>query len=182
MNAVDEEQVITQTRQWLERAVIGLNLCPFAPQPYRLGRVRIVASAARDTDALVEDLCTEIDHLLATEPEVCETTLLVLPHVLADFDDFNDFLGAADAMIEALSLEGIFQIASVHPHYQFDGSGPDDIENYSNRSPWPILHLLRETSVGRAADAMKDPDEIYRRNMKTLRELGMAGWQALWRD
>jgi hypothetical protein len=182
MSTSGEDVVIAETRRWLERAVIGLNLCPFAPQPYRLGRVHIAVSAAHDTDALVEDLCAQIDHLLETDAAVCETTLLVLPHALQDFDDFNDFLGAADAIVEALGMDGMFQIASFHPQYRFEGSGSDDIENHTNRSPHPILHLLREDSVSRAVAAMSDPDAIYRRNVQTLRDLGHAGWLALWRD
>ena len=167
------------TTRWLERAVIGLNLCPFARAPHLQGRLRLRVSHARDTDTLLDDLCGELQSLAAADPADCETTLLIHPHVLGDFLDYNDFLDSADAAVETLKLDGVLQVASFHPQYQFAGSAPDDIENASNRSPWPTLHLLREASVERAAEAMSDPDEIYRRNIETLRKLGRAGWKAL---
>jgi hypothetical protein len=167
------------TTRWLERAVIGLNLCPFARAPHLQGRLRLRVSHARDTDTLLDDLCGELQSLAAADPADCETTLLIHPHVLGDFLDYNDFLDSADAAVETLKLDGVLQVASFHPQYQFAGTDAANIENASNRSPYPTLHLLREASVERAAEAMTDPDEIYRRNIETLRKLGSAGWTAL---
>jgi hypothetical protein len=135
-----------------------------------------------NADALLDDLCGELQSLNALAPDECETGLLIHPFVLNDFLDYNDFLDVADAALQTLGLEGIWQVASFHPDYQFADSGTDDITNFSNRSPWPTLHLLRETSVERAMASMSDTDAIYRNNMATLERLGHAGWQALWRD
>jgi hypothetical protein len=175
-----DEPYIDATRLWVERAVVGLNLCPFARAPMVQQKIRYVVSHARDTDALLDDLLGELQSLHAIDASECETTLLI--HVLGDFLDYNDFLDSADAAVETLGLEGELQVASFHPHYQFADSDPDDIENFSNRSPYPTLHLLREASVERAMEAMTDTDAIYRRNMDTLQRLGTEGWQALWRD
>lgn len=173
---------MARTRQWMERAVIGLNLCPFARAPSVAGRVRFRVSRARDTEALVEELRDELQGLQAADPTECETSLLIVPHLLGDFLDFNDFLDRADAAIDALGLRGELQVASFHPDYQFAGTQADDVENNSNRSPYPTLHLLRESSIERAVEAMPDSADIYRRNMVTLRKLGHAGWASLWRD
>ncbi len=172
---------IADTRRWIERAVIGLNLCPFARAPYVDGRVCLRVSHATDTDGLLDDLCGELQSLHAADPEDCETTLLIAPFVLADFLDFNDFLDSVDAAIDVLKLDGVIQVASFHPHYCFADSSAQDIENCTNRSPWPILHLLRESSIERAVDSMADPDAIYRRNVDTLHKLGWDGWARLWR-
>ncbi len=178
----DDLPYIADTRQWIERAVVGLNLCPFARTPFLEKRVCFRVSHARDTDSLLEDLCGELQTLHAADPEECETTLLIAPFVLADFLDFNDFLDSADAAIDVLKLEGEIQVASFHPDYCFGDSSPDDIENCTNRSPWPTLHLLRESSIERAVDSITDTDDIYRRNMDTLRKLGWQGWTQLWRE
>lgn len=176
----EDAPVIDATRRWVERAVVGLNLCPFARAPMVQQKIRYVVSQARDPDALLDDLLGELQSLNAVDAAECETTLLIHPHVLGDFLDYNDFLDAADAAVETLGLEGELQVASFHPDYQFDGSSPDDVENFSNRSPFPTLHLLREASVERAMESMTDTDSIYRRNVKTLQKLGTDGWQALW--
>ena len=178
----EDAPYLAATTLWLERAVIGLNLCPFARAPHVQGKLRLRVSQARDTEALLDDLLGELQSLNAISASECETTLLIHPHVLADFLDYNDFLDSADAAVETLGLEGELQVASFHPHYQFAESAPNDIENFSNRSPWPTLHLLREASVERAMESMTDTDAIYRRNMDTLQRLGTEGWQALWRD
>ena len=170
---------VALTRLWLERAVIGLNLCPFAKAVTAKGQVRIVASDASTPEALLAELGEELLRLRDTDAQEIDTTLLVHPHVLQDFLDYNDFLEQADALVEVLELDGELQVASFHPDYQFADSGPDDIENYSNRAPYPTLHLLREDSVSRAVDAYPDPDSIIERNYATLRELGHAGWKAL---
>lgn len=177
-----DDAIVAATRLWLERAVIGLNLCPFARAPYIHGRVRFHVSHATDTDGLLDDLLGELQSLNAADLQDCETTLLIHPYVLNDFLEFNDFLDSADAAVEVLKLEGELQVASFHPDYCFADSAPDDIENHTNRSPYPILHLLRESSIERAVDAVADPDEIYERNIETLRELGKSGWDALWVD
>ncbi|WP_418317568.1 DUF1415 domain-containing protein [Piscinibacter sakaiensis] len=175
----DPQQVIEATQQWLDKAVIGLNLCPFAGAVRRSGSIRFVCSGAGDEADLLAELQAELQLLAKADPADIETTLLIHPGVLADFFDYNDFLGIADACIESLGLDGEIQIASFHPDYRFDGSEPDDIDNYSNRSPYPMLHLLREASVERALRGVADPDEIYRRNIKTLRRLGHDGWRKL---
>ncbi len=170
---------IADTRRWMERAVIGLNLCPFAKAVVAKGQVRMVLSEARDEAALLEQLGEELLHLRDTPAADTDTTLLVHPHVLQDFLDYNDFLDAADALVEELGLDGVLQVASFHPDYQFADSGPDDVANCTNRSPWPTLHLLREDSVSRAVDAFPDPDAIVERNIATLEKLGRQGWKDL---
>jgi hypothetical protein len=176
------DEIIAATRRWLERSVIGLNLCPFAESVYRGGRVRFRVSEQRSASALIEELRSELRHLHAADPLHCETTLLIHPWVLGDFIEYNDFLDVCEAAIVELDLEGELQVASFHPQYQFSGTRSDDIENYTNRSPYPMLHLLREASIERAIAAVPDTDEIYRRNIRTLRDLGHEGWQRLWRD
>ena len=167
---------IAATRQWLERAVIGLNLCPFAKAVHVKQQVRFVLSDASTPEALLEQLAEELLLLRDTPADEVDTTLLVHPDVLQDFLDYNDFLDNADAAVEALDLEGVLQVASFHPAYQFAGTAPDDIGNYSNRSPYPTLHLLREDSVERAVAAFPDPDVIVERNIATLDQLGVDGW------
>ena len=159
--------------------MIGLRLCPFAATPYLRGLVRYRVSEQQSPEGLAEDLTHELLHLAAADPLHCETSLLIHPHVLGDFLDYNQFLGQADATVAALGLEGELQIASFHPAYQFAGSAADDVENGSNRSPYPMLHLLREASVRRAVAAFPDAHEIGNRNMATLRGLGAAGLRKL---
>jgi hypothetical protein len=178
----DHDRVIADTRRWLERAVIGLNLCPFAKAAYLQQRVHIAVSAATTPEQLLEELARELEDLRDADPAVRETSLLVHPQVLTDFLDYNDFLDTADAALEALELDGVIQVASFHPDYQFDGTAPGDAENNSNRSPWPLLHLLREASVEQAVASHPDIAAIPVRNVATLRELGNEGWQRLWRD
>jgi hypothetical protein len=175
----DDAEVINRTRAWLEQAVIGLNLCPFAKAVHGKGRIRWVVSAATDADALRAELADELRRLANTPIEVVETTLLIHPHVLTDFLDYNDFLDAADAEIASAGLEGVIQVASFHPDYVFAGVAADDPSHATNRSPWPLLHLLREESIDRAVAAYPDPDAIVGRNLDTLRRLGPEGWRAL---
>lgn len=179
---MDAAAVEADVRRWLERAVIGLNLCPFAKAVYVKDQVRIVVSDASTERALLEQLGEELALLRDTPAEQVDTTLLVHPQVLGDFLDYNDFLDDADALIEAMDLDGVLQVASFHPHYQFAGTEPDDAENLTNRAPHPILHLLREDSIDRAVEAYPDPDAIVERNYATLRQLGHAGWQRLFED
>ena len=173
---------IDATRRWVERAVIGLNLCPFAKAVYVKQQVRFVLSDASTPEALLEELAEELLLLRDADPEQVDTTLIVHPDVLTDFLDYNDFLDNADAVVEALDLQGVIQVASFHPGYQFAGTMPDDISNYTNRSPYPTLHLLREASIDRAVEAFPDADVIVERNVKTLDALGHAGWAKLFAD
>lgn len=170
------EDPIAATRLWLERIVIGLNLCPFAKAVYVKEQVRYVLSDATTPEALVEELAEELVLLRDTPEEQVDTTLIIHPQVLTDFLDYNDFLDNADAAIEALDLQGILQVASFHPQYQFEGVAADDASNYTNRAPYPTLHLLREDSVARAVDAFPDPDVIVERNIQTLDRIGVEGW------
>jgi hypothetical protein len=163
----------------VDRAVIGLNLCPFAKAVQTKGLIRYACSEAQDTGALCDDLREELQLLSATPIDVVATTLLVHPRVLGDFLDYNDFLGEADALLRELDLEGTLQIASFHPRYRFAGTLEDDIENATNRSPCPCLHLLREASIDEAVAAFPQPEAIYDNNVRTLRALGHAGWSRL---
>ncbi|MDP1680246.1 MAG: DUF1415 domain-containing protein [Burkholderiales bacterium] len=176
------DEVVAATRTWLERAVIGLNLCPFAKAVHVQNRIRFCVSKAQSTAALLEDLSKELRALHAADPNECETTLLIHPYVLTDFIEYSLFLRTAEATISKLGYAAEFQLASFHPQYQFSDAGPDDIENYTNRSPYPTLHLLRESSIARAVAAFPDAADIYEKNIETLRRLGHAGWQRLWRD
>ena len=179
------EAIIAQTRAWVMQAVIGLELCPFARAAQARGQVRYVVTQATDADRLLQALEEELHRLAATDSGAVETTLLIHPRAMNDFLDYNDFLEAADAAVEALGYSGVLQVASFHPDYQFAGTGPDDVTNATNRSPYPTLHLLREASVERAVEAFGDTDQIYRNNIRTLQALGPEGWsriQALIRD
>ncbi len=173
------DAVIAATRHWLAHAVIGLNLCPFAKAVQAKQQIRYVVSDATDAQALLADLVQELKTLRSADPEQIDTTLLIHPGVLSDFLDYNDFLDIADSALDGLGLVGEIQVASFHPDYQFDGTRRDDIENFSNRSPYPTLHLLREASVEKAVQAFPDAANIYQCNIETLRALGRAGWDAL---
>lgn len=162
--------------------MIGLGLCPFARPVYGGGLIRFQVSHRTTPEGLLEDLRAELLGLHAVEPSVCETTLLIHPFVLGDFAEYNDFLGEVDATISALCLQGELQVASFHPQYQFAGTQASDSENNTNRSPHPMLHILREASVEAAVRAWGDTDRIYRRNIRVLRELGGEGWRRLWLD
>ena len=173
---------LADTRRWLERAVIGLNLCPFAKAVHAKGQVRYVLSDADTPADLLAQLGEELVLLRDTPADLIDTTLLVHPQVLTDFMDYNDFLDDADALVEELGLEGVLQVASFHPQYQFADTLPDDAQNLTNRSPYPTLHLLREDSVARAVAAYPEPDSIIERNIATVTELGLQGWDKLLKD
>jgi hypothetical protein len=179
---IDIDHIIAMTRRWLEKSVIGLNLCPFAGGPYRDNRVYFCVSEQRTASGLLEDLRIELRDLHAADPLHRETTLLIHPGVMSDFLEYNDFLDACDSTVDELGLEGDLQVASFHPQYQFADTQPEDIENFTNRSPYPMLHLLREASVERAIAATGKTEEIYLRNIRTLRELGHLGWRRLWEE
>ncbi len=175
---------IEQTREWIDRAVIGLNLCPFAKSPQIKGLVRYSVTKTRKTETLLQALSDQLLYLESTAPQICETSVLIHPNVLQNFMDYNDFLDDADQLLERLGLEGSFQIASFHPQYQFACSSADDIGNYTNRSPYPMLHILREASIEKALQGYDDADAaadaIVQRNQETLKKLGKAGWSQLW--
>lgn len=173
------KQVLAETRNWLEKAVIGLNLCPFAKAVYVKNQVRLVISKARHADDLLEELDRELDLLVATPASEIDTTLLIHPTLFGDFLDFNDFLEVAEGVVDEHGLEGVIQLASFHPQFQFDGTEPDDISNFTNRAPFAILHLLREESVERAVEAFPQADVIFDMNIATLEKLGHGGWKAL---
>lgn len=176
----EAESIIAATQRWLEKAVIGLNLCPFAKAVHARKQVRYAVSAATTPEALLEALMNELRALRDADPGKIDTTLLIHPHVFTDFLDFNDFLDTVDIAVAEPEFNDAFQVASLHPHYQFAGTAPDDIENYANRSPYPTLHLLREASVDRAVAAFPDADQIVDRNIETMEKLGHEGWERLW--
>ena len=175
----DANVMVQDTLRWLEHAVIGLNLCPFAKAVHVKGLVHCSVSAAQDLATLQLDLMQELRDLVARDASERDTTLLIVPFLLSDFLDYNDFLNVADACLAELDLEGVVQIASFHPQYQFAGTDPQDITNFTNRSPYPTLHLIREASIDRAVAAFPEAEDIFEANMATLNQLGLAGWQAL---
>ena len=173
------DEIIATTRKWLERAVIGLNLCPFAKSVHVKGQVRYVVSAAQNEDALLDDLERELKFLVEAAPAEVDTTLLITPEVLTDFDDFASFLDLVEVVLRTQGLSGTLQVASFHPDYVVADAEPDDIANYTNRAPYPTLHLIREASLARATAAFPDAADIYERNIETLNELGLEGWRSL---
>ncbi len=170
------EQVTAQTQAWITHAVVGLNLCPFARAVQVKNQIRCVVSDAENIDALMAQLCQEMHFLAEADPAKVETTLLVHPHVLTDFLDFNDFLELADAALEELDYDGVLQVAPFHPQFQFEGTEPDDVTNATNRAPYPTLHLLREDSVERAVAAFPNAQAIFDTNIATLENLSSSGW------
>ena len=170
---------LQDTQAWLEKAVIGLNLCPFAKAVHAKGQIRWVQSAAEQPLALLKELVAELKLLSEADPEVVDTTLLVHPLVLQDFEDFNDFMGVVEDALTDLGLDGVLQVASFHPQFQFADTAADDVSNATNRSPFPTLHLLREDSVERAVAAFPEADKIFERNIQTLQTLGAEGWRRL---
>ena len=173
------DEVVASTRAWIEQAVIGLNLCPFAKAVYAKDQIRYAVSDAETTGVLRDDLAQELHALAQADPGVIDTTLLIHPNVLTEFDDYNTFLDVADATIKTLDLGGVLQVATFHPGYRFAGTAPDDVTNNTNRSPYPMLHLLREASMDLAVAAFPEARLIYQRNIETMRRLGVAGWAAL---
>ena len=184
-DAVPADRAIAETRGWVRRAVIGLNLCPFARAVDVKDQIRYVFSDATDAETLLATLIVELQRLADTDPAVVDTTMVIHPRVFADFEDFNDFLELADVAVEDLDLDGVLQVASFHPQFQFADTEPDDVTNATNQSPYPTLHLLREDSVDRAVAAFPEAEAIFERNMETLEKLGAQGWAAVkksWED
>lgn len=176
---INSEEVIAATQLWLERAVIGLNLCPFAKAVHVKKQIRYVVSAATTPEELLREVLAEFEVLAEANPETIQTTLLIHPDVLTDFLDYNDFLEVVDAALEDVDLAGELQVASMHPQYQFADTEFDDITNYTNRSPYPTLHLLREASIDEAVAAFPEAEMIYEKNIETMQKLGHAGWEKL---
>jgi hypothetical protein len=176
----DAEHIVADTQSWLERAVIGLNLCPFAKSVFVKKQVRYALTAASTADELLAELDAEFALLAATPPAQLDTTLLIHPRAMTNFLDYHFFLAEANALLRNLDLEGVFQIASLHPQYEFAGCEPDDIANFTNRSPYPTLHLLRESSIDRAVAAFPEAESIFERNIETMQRLGHDGWKKLW--
>ena len=179
MTDTSRDIAIADTARWLERAVIGLNLCPFAKGPHTKGQIHYAVSEAKGLEGLRDELIEQLQALQALSAEERETTLLIVPHMLRDFLDFNDFLDEADSVLQELDLEGEFQVASFHPDFQFADTDPDDITNHTNRSPYPTLHLIREASIDRAVEAFPQAEMIYEANMATMEKLGREGWKKL---
>ena len=174
-----DAQVVADTVQWLERAVIGLNLCPFAKGVHAKGQIHYVVNRGQTDGDLLDVLEAELLALAAADPSARDTTLLMAPDMLAEFLVFNDFLDRADKLLRKLDLEGVLQIASFHPQFQFADTEADDISNFTNRAPYPTLHLLREESIDRAVEAFPQAEQIFEKNMQTLNTLGATGWNAL---
>lgn len=176
---ITEAQARDDMLRWLERAVIGLNLCPFAKAVHVRGQIHHAVHLAHDSEGLLEALLVEADALVATPAATRDTTLLIAPNTLEDFLDFNEFTRRAERRLARAGFDGVLQLASFHPQFVFAGSAPDDIANATNRAPYPTLHLLREDSVSRAVDAFPQAQSIYQRNIETLQRMGADGWAAL---
>ena len=174
-----ERIAIEDTQAWLMQAVVSLNLCPFAKAVVVKDRVRYRVCTSADPSELLAMLRDELQHLASADPEQLDTTLLIAPHALPDFLDFNDFLSDCDAVLQDLALDGVLQVADFHPRYQFGGTAVDDIENFTNRSPYPTLHVLRESSIDKAVASYPDASLIFARNIEVLNMLGHDGWLAL---
>lgn len=179
LDTLDEHDIVALTRHWVEHAVIGLNLCPFANSVFRKNQIEYRVSHAVDSQALLQDLSLSLQKIIETPDETLDTLLLIHPWVLTDFLNFNDFVGLAEDLLEQSGLSGVLQIASFHPRYQFAGVAADDVTNATNRSPFPMLHLLREASLDRAIGSVPDTDDIVERNLEQMRKLGDSGLREL---
>lgn len=175
----NDAEVLAGVERWLEHVVIGLQLCPFAKSVYIKKQIRYVVSRCTQDDDILAELDQELRFLADTDAAVIDTTLLILPDALGDFHEFNHFLARTERILKLARLRRVLQIANFHPGYQFADREPDDIENYTNRSPFPILHLLREDSVDTAVAAFPEADRIFEKNQETLRALGAIRWRTL---
>jgi len=176
---MDEEKAISDTKRWLEKAVIGLNLCPFAKSVHVRNQIHYHVYLGKDSVEWLAALRKELVDLQAMDPDARDTSLLIAPNCFGNFLDFNEFLSEAEMVLAELELEGQLQIANFHPQFQFSGTQEDDITNYTNRAPYPTLHLIRESSIDRAVAAFPDAERIYLKNIETLQKLGLNGWFAL---
>ena len=179
LSPAQERTAIEDTQQWLLQAVVGLNLCPFAKAAVVKDMLRYRVCASSEPADLLAMLREELQHLADTHPDKLDTTLLIAPKALPDFLDFNEFLGDCEQVLTDLELDGVLQVADFHPRYQFGGTDVDDIENFTNRAPYPTLHLLREASIDKAVEAYPDASLIFERNIEVLNKLGHAGWAQL---
>lgn len=179
MHSATDTRIIQETQAWLVHAVIGLNLCPFAKAVHVKNQITYQVSAATDASTLLNDLKLALITMVETPAEEIDTSLVIHPHVLHDFLDYNDFLYEADDLLHELKLNGILQIASFHPDYQFSGTDKEEISNCTNRSPYPMLHILREESLDQAISAKLEWEDIVEHNITTMNTLGWAGWQEL---
>lgn len=182
---IDDEsarQAAADTQRWVEKAVIGLNLCPFAKAVQIKGQVRYAVSDAVDEEGVLADLEDELMLISEADPEAIDTTLVILPEALHDFYEFNDFGELSDRLLKRMRLVGELQVATFHPAFQFADTGPDDIGNYTNRSPYPTLHILREASIDRAVEAFPEAEKIYEKNIETMENLGIEGWRKLMQE
>ena len=171
--------VVEDTYRWLQRAVIGLNLCPFAKAVDVKGQIHYAVSRSVGFNDLLGDLTKELNDLVALAPATRDTTLFIAPDAMAEFLEFSDFLAQADRLLAKLGFEGVLQIASLHPHYEFADSRPEDIANFTNRAPYPTLHILREASIDRAVKAFPQAESIFQANIDTMNRIGQAGWDVL---
>lgn len=165
------KDVEKHVENWLTSIVIGLNLCPFAQREYRKSSIRFKTSFAENEQGIVADLVAELS--LLNKHQELETSLLIVPNALAEFENFNDFLGFTDSLLEEMDLDGVFQVASFHPEYRFAGTENDDAENFTNRAPYPILHILRESSLDWAVDEHPDTNQIPLDNIALMNKLGV---------
>ena len=178
-SSLPDAEVLAGTVLWLEKAVIGLNLCPFAKGVHVKGQIHYAICHSTEPADLLDALASELADLHAMDPQQRDTTLLIAPQCMPEFWEFNDFQTRANKVLRKLGLEGVVQIANFHPEFQFAGTEPDDIGNYTNRAPFPILHLIREDSIARAVEAFPNAEMIFEKNIETLRALGTEGWKAL---
>ena len=179
MMSHNSQTAIEDTQHWLMQAVVGLNLCPFAKSVVVKNRVRYAVCLSAQPDDVLALLRDELMHLRDADSETLDTTLLIAPHLLPDFFEFNQFLNECDALLRQLDLDGVLQVADFHPRYQFAGVEADDISHHTNRAPYPTLHLLRESSIDQAVAAYPDAALIFDRNIEVLRALGQSGWDQL---
>ncbi len=176
---ISDSVIIKNTQVWIEKAVIGLNLCPFAKAAHAAKQIRYVVSHALTAEELLTELMEEMKTLAATDRALIETTLLIHPFVLTDFLDYNEFTEVADAALVDLNLEEVLSVACFHPDFQFAGTKAEDITNFTNRSPYPLFQLLREASIELALESSSEASDIAERNIQTLQDLGLEGWKKL---
>ncbi len=177
-----KRSIVDETKNWVEKLVIGVNLCPFAKLPFQQDRIRFVEVQSEDEADLIRTLLQEMSDLVEQPAAQLETTLIIFPNQLNEFADYLEFVAYADELLQEAELTGILQIASFHPRYQFANTGKDDVENYTNRSPYPMLHLIREESIERVLENFPDPEQIPLRNVAKMKELGHEGVRRILED
>jgi len=168
-----EQKIIFETKQWIEKIIIAHNFCPFAKKPFIQDTIRYKVCNATSSEIVVDDLVDELLYLHEASPTEVETSLLIVPYTLTEFEDYNQFLDVVDSALEELDLIDIIQVASFHPEYCFADLDPDDVRNYTNRSIYPMFHLIRENSVEHARATHPDVEAIPDKNMDLLLEIGL---------